>query len=127
MPQLLSSHASTREPACHKPQSLRTLEPVCHNYRAHAPRNPHATSRENPHTTTREKPESRNKRSRMPQPRSRVLPTKTRHSQINKYFLKRKKNALLVLGSMPIGTWFVRDFYFVLRYLFMNLATPWRN
>ena len=47
-PQLLSLRASVREPVCHKLQSLRALDPACHNYRAHAPWSPCTTTREKP-------------------------------------------------------------------------------
>ena len=73
-PQLLISHTSTREAACHKLQSPHTLEPARHNYRAHALWNPRATTTESmcsgtcapqlekrkPHATTRENPAQRN-------------------------------------------------------------------
>ena len=67
----LSSCTSTKEPVCRKLQSLPTLEPMCHNYRAHVPwilctttkeekthmqqleRNPHVTTK-SPHTATKD-------------------------------------------------------------------------
>ena len=76
----LSPRATTTELTRCKLQSPRALEPMRHNYRAHAPWSLCATTRENLHATTREKPTHhneepmrRNERSRMPQQRSCVL------------------------------------------------------
>ena len=69
-PQLLSSHASTREPACCKLQSPHALEPAHHNYRAQAPWSPCTTAREKP-VHSKEEPALCNKRYSMPQQRSR--------------------------------------------------------
>ena len=44
VPQLVSPCSSTREPECHKPQSVCALEPA-HNCRAHALWGPSATAR----------------------------------------------------------------------------------
>ena len=60
VPQLLSSRASTREPACCKLQSPRALEPARHNCRDHVPQ----LERENPRATVTHMPQLR---SRMPQ------------------------------------------------------------
>ena len=64
----LSPRATTAEPVCCKLQSPRALEPVRHNYSAHAPWSLHTTAREEKtRCHTREKPTRHNERSRMPQ------------------------------------------------------------